>query len=87
MLSQVQLTFDALMTEKQAAWLATTSVPLRSVTLHKGTPTWSSLHRWSDVKRSGDALPAPMPALEVTHPQVRFPAVTARKLDTVSSVK
>ncbi len=64
----VQLAFDAFMTGQQAAWLATTSVPLRSVTLHKGTPKYISLHGWSDVKCSGDALPAPMPALEVTYP-------------------
>ncbi len=60
----VQLAFDALMTRRQNAWLAMTSVPLRSITFSRMPPF--GLHGWSAVPGYGNELPEPMPALEVT---------------------
>lgn len=64
----VRLAFDAYMTEEQAEWLAATWVPLRSVAFHRGPPAQSVWEAYSvrTVHEPGDALPRPMPGLEVT---------------------
>ena len=65
----VHLAFDDYLTRKQMAWLARTSVPLRSITFFKEPPF--GLHGWSAAPGNGNSLPerivpGPMPALEVT---------------------